>query len=62
MEDLPKATHFTTIQVLLGCIAIGKGLLILGTIISEFTQDEWTETLDTYLDWSNLFRQPQETN
>ena len=58
IEDLPKAIDPTTVQVLLGCIAIGKGLLVLGTIISEFTEDEWTEILDTYLDWSNLFRQP----
>jgi hypothetical protein len=54
IEVLPKAID------LLGCIAIGKGLLVLGTIISEFTEDEWTEILDKNLGWSRQYRVPQQ--
>jgi hypothetical protein len=56
IEDLRQAVDRTTVQVLLACIALGKGAVVMGTIIGEFTEDEWLEILDKYLDWSNLYR------
>jgi hypothetical protein len=48
IRDLAQAKDQTTIQALLGCIALGKGLVQTGKIIVCFTEDELAEMLEEY--------------
>jgi hypothetical protein len=57
IEDLVSANDRTTVQSLLASIALGKGLLTMGAIIAEFTEDERIEILDGYGGgWSNDYQ------
>jgi hypothetical protein len=56
LEDLRKAKDEITIQSILGAIALSKGLLKFGALISHFDESEITEYLDEYLAWSELYR------
>jgi len=48
IEDLARAVDLATVQALLGCIALGKGLLGTGTILTKYSEDESTKLLDKY--------------
>jgi hypothetical protein len=48
IEDLAQAVDPATVQALLGCIALGKGLLGTGTILTKYSEDECTKMLDKY--------------
>jgi hypothetical protein len=56
IDDLRAAKDEITVQVLLGVIALGKGLLTLGAVISDFTEDERLEILDKYNSWSESYQ------
>jgi hypothetical protein len=55
IDDLKRANDNTSIQALLGAIAIGKGMLKLGAVISNFTDDELLEILEQYDSWTELY-------
>lgn len=57
IDDLRVAKDETTVEASLGVIALGKGLLTLGVVISNFTEDERLEILDTYNSWSETYQQ-----
>jgi hypothetical protein len=57
IDDLKQANEDTSIQALLGAIAIGKGMLKLGAVISNFTDDELLEILEQYDSWVELYNE-----
>jgi hypothetical protein len=57
IDDLKQARDDTSTQALLGAIAIGKGMLKLGTVISNFTGDELLEILEQYNSWTELYNE-----
>jgi hypothetical protein len=56
LNDLKHAEDPLFIQSAIGVLAIAKGLLKLGAIISEFDESELIELLDRQLSWSELYR------
>lgn len=58
IEDLRHASDATTIQALLGAIALGKGQLLLGNVITTFTQDEFEEILEEHVGWAEFYQPP----
>jgi hypothetical protein len=55
LEDLRETDDDTTVQSLMGAVALGKGRLKLGAIISKFTEDELLEILEQQDDWAELY-------
>jgi hypothetical protein len=56
LNDLKHTEDPLVIQSAIGVLAIAKGLLKLGAIISEFDESELMEMLDRQLSWSELYR------
>jgi hypothetical protein len=57
IDDLKQARDDTSTRALLGAIAIGKGMLKLGSVILDFTDDELLEILDQYCPWTELYNE-----
>jgi hypothetical protein len=57
IDDLKQANDDISTRALLGAIAIGKGMLKLGDVISTFTDDELLEILDQYCSWTELYNE-----
>jgi len=55
VRDIGEATDPDTIQALLGTIAIAKGNLKLGALISNLDSSELDEILEKYNAWSELY-------
>ena len=55
ITDIVRATDAEIVRALLGAIAIGKGNLKLGALISHLDSSELDEILETYSAWSNLY-------
>lgn len=55
-EDLRKATDPITVRAILGAIALAKGVVNLGALISSFDESEIDEYLDEHLGWSEYYR------
>lgn len=56
LQDIPEANDDTTLRAILGAIALAKGRLELGAVISNFEESELIELLDEYMGWSELYR------
>jgi hypothetical protein len=57
IDELKSANDETTLQVLLGAVALGKGKLKLGVVISNFEEDELLEVLEQYTSWTKLYNE-----
>jgi hypothetical protein len=55
LTDLRGETDRTTIQSILGAIALAKGYVTLGALISQSDESEIVEMLDRYDTWSKCF-------
>lgn len=53
--DLKITTDALSIRAILGTLAIAKGLLQFGALISYFDESEITECMEEYLEWSELY-------
>ena len=56
LADLKKSEDQLTVRAILGAIALCKGLIKFGALISSFDESEITEYLDEYLAWSEQYR------
>ena len=56
LQDLPEANDGTFLRSILGAIALAKGRLELGAVISNFEGSELVDLLDEYMGWSDLYR------
>jgi hypothetical protein len=56
LEDIKDADDPTTVQAILGAIALAKGSVKLGALISTLDESEADEYLDSYLGWSEIYR------
>jgi hypothetical protein len=54
-RDVADATDTDTVQALLGVIAIAKGSLKLGALISHLDASELNEIVEEYYAWSELY-------
>jgi len=57
IDDLKLVNDDISTQALLGAIAIGKGMLKFGDVISTFTDDELLEILEQYCSWTELYNE-----
>jgi hypothetical protein len=48
-RDLPRANDQTTVQAIIGAVALAKGIRPLGDLIVTFTADELSEMMEKYL-------------
>lgn len=55
LHDLRKANDEITTRAILGALALSKGLVKFGTIISTFEESEISEYLDEHMAWSELY-------
>jgi hypothetical protein len=55
MEDLKGINDFLTVQSILGAMALAKGHVKLGAMISHADQSEIDEILDQYDAWSKVY-------
>jgi hypothetical protein len=56
VDDLRKVNSPLTVRSILGAIALAKGDLKLGALISTSDDSEISEILEQYEAWSNLYR------
>lgn len=56
LEQLKSAVDGTTLQCLLAVLAIGKGDLKLGALLSDLDRSELDELVDDHLSWRQLYR------
>lgn len=55
LDDLSKIDDLLTVRCILGFIALYKGLIKYGALISNFDESEIDETVDEYLAWNELY-------
>lgn len=55
LSDLANHTDKTTTRSIIGAIAIAKGLLKLGALISYSDDSEISEVLEQQYDWSSIY-------
>jgi len=56
LEDLKVVADFLTVQNIMGTIALAKGQIKLGAMISHADQSEIDEILEQYDAWSELYK------
>ena len=57
LADLRRETDRATILSILGAIALAKGYVTLGAMISHADESEIVEVLDQYDAWTELFKE-----
>ena len=55
LDDLRRTTDELNVRVILGAVALAKGLRELGAFITTMDQSELEEYLEEYLDWSEHY-------
>lgn len=55
LSDLPNAKDEITVRVILGVIALAKGMLKLGSFIIDSDDSEISEYLEEKMSWSELY-------
>jgi hypothetical protein len=60
VEDLKNTHDFLMVQSIMGAIALAKGHVKLGAMISHLDESELDDILDRYDTWSELYRQTEE--
>jgi len=56
LEDMKTTDDSTTVQAILGAIALAKGSLKLGVLISTIDESEIEEYLNEHLGWAEYYR------
>lgn len=55
LRDFVTAPDVLTQRVILGAVALSKGLLKCGALLTTFDESELLEILDTHMAWSDLY-------